>query len=353
MILILKSTATRDDISDLKSRLEGRGLRPVIMEGSEKVAVGIIGETRSHLPADQIQALPYVEAIRRVSDPYKLANRVFHPEDTVVNAGGAKVGGGHFALMAGPCSIESREQIIEVAQAVKAAGATMLRGGAFKPRTSPYDFQGLRDEGLKLMLEAKRETGLPIVTEIMSIDHLPLFEDVDMIQVGARSMQNFEMLKELGKTKKPILLKRGMCATIKEFLMAAEYIMASGNDQIVLCERGIRTYETATRNTLDLSCIPVLHERTHLPVVIDPSHATGVARYVPSMAAAAAAAGADGLMIEVHNNPAAALCDGPQSLTPEVFADVVRNVKTIRNAICMKAAPKPISVETVIRACAS
>lgn len=353
MILILKSTATRDDISDLKSRLEGRGLRPVIMEGAEKVAVGIIGETRSHLPADQIQALPYVEAIRRVSDPYKLANRVFHPEDTVVNAGGAKVGGGHFALMAGPCSIESREQIIEVAQAVKAAGATMLRGGAFKPRTSPYDFQGLRDEGLKLMLEAKRETGLPIVTEIMSIDHLALFEDVDMIQVGARSMQNFEMLKELGKTKKPILLKRGMCATIKEFLMAAEYIMASGNDQIVLCERGIRTYETATRNTLDLSCIPVLHERTHLPVVIDPSHATGVARYVPSMAAAAAAAGADGLMIEVHNNPAAALCDGPQSLTPDVFADVVRTVKTIRNAIRMKDAPKPISVETVIRACAS
>ncbi|MDO5532215.1 3-deoxy-7-phosphoheptulonate synthase [Sutterella sp.] len=355
MILILKADTTKSDIADLKNRLEARGLRPVIMEGAEKVAVGIIGETRSHLPADQIQALPYVETIRRVSDPYKLANRVFHPEDTVVDAGGALTGGGNFSLMAGPCSIESREQIVEVAKAVKAAGATMLRGGAFKPRTSPYDFQGLRGEGLKLMLEAKRETGLPIVTEIMSIDHLPLFEDVDMIQVGARSMQNFEMLKELGKTKKPILLKRGLSATIKELLMAAEYIMASGNDQIVLCERGIRTYETATRNTLDLSAIAVLHERTHLPVVIDPSHATGVARYVPSMAAAAAAAGCDGLMIEVHNNPAAALCDGPQSITPDEFVKVVRTVKAVRAAVSSANAiqAKPISVEQVIRACAS
>ena len=238
-------------------------------------------------------------------------------------------------MLAGPCSIESREQIIGIAKAVKAAGATMLRGGAFKPRTSPYDFQGLRAEGLELMLEAKRATGLPIVTEIMSIDHLPLFEDVDMIQVGARSMQNFEMLKELGKTKKPILLKRGLCATVKELLMAAEYIMASGNDQIVLCERGIRTYETATRNTLDLSVIPVLHERTHLPVVIDPSHATGVARYVPAMAAAAAAAGADGLMVEVHNNPAAALCDGPQSITPDTFEELCRRVEAVRTALAV------------------
>lgn len=333
MILILKPTATAADIQDLRAQLEARGLRPVIMEGSEKVAVGIIGETRSHLPVDQVQALPYVETIRRVSDPYKLANRAFHPEDTVVDAGGAKVGGGHFGIMAGPCSIESREQIIAIAQAVKAAGATMLRGGAFKPRTSPYDFQGLRGEGLQLMLEAKRATGLPIVTEIMSIEHLPLFEEVDMIQVGARSMQNFEMLKELGRTKKPILLKRGLCATIKELLMAAEYIMASGNDQIVLCERGIRTYETATRNTLDLSAIAVLHERTHLPVVIDPSHSTGVARYVPSMSVAAAAAGADGLMIEVHNNPAAALCDGPQSITPDVFAEVCKRMHTVRAAL--------------------
>ena len=331
MILILKPTATANDIADIKNRLAARGLRPVIMEGAEKVAIGIIGETRSHLPVDQVQALPYVETIRRISDPYKLANRAFHPENTVVNAGGALTGDGHFAMMAGPCSIESREQIIEIAKAVKAAGATMLRGGAFKPRTSPYDFQGLRAEGLELMLEAKRATGLPIVTEIMSIDHLPLFEDVDMIQVGARSMQNFEMLKELGKTKKPILLKRGLCATVKELLMAAEYIMASGNDQIVLCERGIRTYETATRNTLDLSVIPVLHERTHLPVVIDPSHATGVARYVPAMAAA----GADGLMIEVHNNPAAALCDGPQSITPDTFEELCRRVEAVRTALAV------------------
>ncbi|WP_308691090.1 3-deoxy-7-phosphoheptulonate synthase, partial [uncultured Sutterella sp.] len=349
MILILKPTATANDITDIKNRLaarglrpvimegaeKARGLRPVIMEGAEKVAIGIIGETRSHLPVDQVQALPYVETIRRISDPYKLANRAFHPENTVVNAGGALTGDGHFAMMAGPCSIESREQIIGIAKAVKAAGATMLRGGAFKPRTSPYDFQGLRAEGLELMLEAKRATGLPIVTEIMSIDHLPLFEDVDMIQVGARSMQNFEMLKELGKTKKPILLKRGLCATVKELLMAAEYIMASGNDQIVLCERGIRTYETATRNTLDLSVIPVLHERTHLPVVIDPSHATGVARYVPAMAAAAAAAGADGLMVEVHNNPAAALCDGPQSITPDTFEELCRRVEAVRTALAV------------------
>ena len=323
MILILKPTATANDITDIKNRLAARGLRPVIMEGAEKVAIGIIGETRSHLPVDQVQALPYVETIRRISDPYKLANRAFHPENTVVNAGGALTGDGHFAMMAGPCSIESREQIIGIAKAVKAAGATMLRGGAFKPRTSPYDFQGLRAEGLELMLEAKRATGLPIVTEIMSIDHLPLFEDVDMIQVGARSMQIFEMLKELGKTKKPILLKRGLCATVKELLMAAEYI------------RGIRTYETATRNTLDLSVIPVLHERTHLPVVIDPSHATGVARYVPAMAAAAAAAGADGLMVEVHNNPAAALCDGPQSITPDTFEELCRRVEAVRTALAV------------------
>ena len=274
MIIIMKATATTTDITDLKDRLESRGLRAVVMQGQEKTAVGVIGETRLHLPADQILALPSVESIRRVSDPCKLANRLFHPEDTIVKAGSAKVGGGHFAMIAGPCSIESEEQIVGIAKAVKAAGATMLRGGAFKPRTSPYDFQGLRSEGLDLLLKARKATGLPIVTEIMSITHLPLFEDVDVIQVGARSMQNFEMLKELGRTNKPILLKRGLANTIKELLMAAEYIMASGNDQIILCERGIRTYETATRNTLDLSAVPVLHEKTHLPVVIDPSHAT-------------------------------------------------------------------------------
>ena len=266
------------------------------------------------------------------------------------------VGGGHFAMIAGPCSIESEEQIVGIAKAVKVAGATMLRGGAFKPRTSPYDFQGLRSEGLDLLLKARKATGLPIVTEIMSITHLPLFEDVDVIQVGARSMQNFEMLKELGRTNKPILLKRGLANTIKELLMAAEYIMASGNDQIILCERGIRTYETATRNTLDLSAVPVLHEKTHLPVVIDPSHATGVARYVPSMAAAAAACGADGLMIEVHNNPAAALCDGPQSITPEEFERVVKTVNAVRAAVNLHnmAAPSAVrTAEDVIRVCAS
>ena len=306
MIIIMKATATTTDITDLKDRLESRGLRAVVMQGQEKTAVGVIGETRLHLPADQILALPSVESIRRVSDPCKLANRLFHPEDTIVKAGSAKVGGGHFAMIAGPCSIESEEQIVGIAKAVKAA--------------------------------------------------LPLFEDVDVIQVGARSMQNFEMLKELGRTNKPILLKRGLANTIKELLMAAEYIMASGNDQIILCERGIRTYETATRNTLDLSAVPVLHEKTHLPVVIDPSHATGVARYVPSMAAAAAACGADGLMIEVHNNPAAALCDGPQSITPEEFERVVKTVNAVRAAVNLHnmAAPSAVrTAEDVIRVCAS
>ncbi len=236
-------------------------------------------------------------------------------------------------MIAGPCSVESRDQILEVARAVKAAGAGMLRGGAFKPRTSPYDFQGLRADGIELLLEAKRETGLPIVTEIMNINHLPLFEEVDVIQVGARSMQNFEMLRELGKLEKPILIKRGLANTIKELLMAAEYVMSSGNTQVMLCERGIRTFETATRNTLDLSAVSVLHEKTHLPVIVDPSHATGVARYVKPMAAAAAACGADGLLIEVHNNPAAALCDGAQSLTPEEFAETAALVRAVRGAV--------------------
>ena len=272
--------------------------------------------------------------VKQGVESFKRANRQFHPDDTVVEAGGVKIGGGHFAMIAGPCSVESREQIIEVARAVRDAGATMLRGGAFKPRTSPYDFQGLKADGLELLLEAKRETGLPIVTEIMNISHLPLFEHVDVIQVGARSMQNFELLKELGRTGKPVLLKRGLANTIKELLMAAEYVMAGGNDEIVLCERGIRTFETATRNTLDLSAVPVLHELTHLPVIVDPSHATGVARYVRPMAAAAVACGADGLIIEVHNNPSKALCDGAQSLTPKQFAETADLVATVRSAVC-------------------
>ena len=280
-----------------------------------------------------MKSFDIVEAVKRVSEPFKQANRKFHPHDTVVEVTPeVKIGHGNFGLIAGPCSVECEEQIIFVAQSVKAAGATMLRGGAFKPRTSPYDFQGLKAEGLKLLLEAKKATGLPIVTEIMSAEHIPLFEDVDMIQVGARNMQNFELLKELGKLNKPILLKRGLANTIKELLMSAEYIMSSGNENVILCERGIRTYETATRNTLDLSAVPVLHELSHLPVVVDPSHATGVARYVKPMAMAAVASGADGLIIEVHNDPPHALSDGAQSLRPEQFADVSRAISLIRKA---------------------
>ncbi|MBR4875407.1 MAG: 3-deoxy-7-phosphoheptulonate synthase, partial [Clostridia bacterium] len=255
------------------------------------------------------------------------------PNDSIINCGGVKIGGGHFAMIAGPCSVESEEQIIEVAQAVKDAGANILRGGAFKPRTSPYAFQGLKDQGIKLLLEAKKATGMPIITEIMNARTLELFEDVDIIQVGARNMQNFDLLQELGRTKKPILLKRGLANTLQELLMSAEYIMSEGNENIILCERGIRTYETYTRNTLDLSAVPVLHELSHLPVVIDPSHATGRASLVPPMAVAAAAAGADGIMIEVHNDPACALCDGQQSLTPEAFADLTRKIFRIREVL--------------------
>ncbi|MBO5646556.1 MAG: 3-deoxy-7-phosphoheptulonate synthase, partial [Clostridia bacterium] len=280
-----------------------------------------------------LEGLDIVERVQRVSEPFKSANRKFHPDDTVIDVGGVKLGGGNFAMIAGPCSVENREQILEVARSVKKSGAAFLRGGAFKPRTSPYDFQGLAAEGIELLLEAKRETGLPIVTEIMSAHHLPLFENVDVIQVGARNIQNFELLKELGHIRKPILLKRGIAGTLKELLMSAEYVMSGGNENVILCERGIRSYETATRNTLDLSAVPVLHELSHLPVVVDPSHATGVARLVRPMALAAAAAGADGLMIEVHNDPKNALCDGAQSLTPEQFADVARRVREIRSII--------------------
>ena len=271
-----------------------------------------------------------MESVKRVTEPYKQCSRKFHPEDTVVDVGGVKIGGGNFAVIAGPCSVESEEQIIAVAKAVKASGATLLRGGAFKPRTSPYDFQGLKADGIELLLEAKKETGLPIVTEIMNANHLPLFEDVDLIQVGARNMQNFELLKELGKINRPILLKRGLANTLKELLMSAEYIMAGGNDRIILCERGIRTFETYTRNTLDISAVPMLHELTHLPVIVDPSHATGLNRLVEPMAMAAAACGADGIMIEVHNDPPHALCDGAQSLTPEQFDRVAGKIAGIR-----------------------
>lgn len=332
MIIIINSKTNPEKVSDLVNWIERKGLKTHITEGDYQNIIGVIGDT-SRIDEDQVKSFDIVEAVKRVSEPFKQANRKFHPHDTVVEVTPeVKIGHGNFGLIAGPCSVESEEQIIFVAQSVKAAGATMLRGGAFKPRTSPYDFQGLKAEGLKLLLEAKKATGLPIVTEIMSAEHIPLFEDVDVIQVGARNMQNFELLKELGKLNKPILLKRGLANTIKELLMSAEYIMSSGNENVVLCERGIRTYETATRNTLDLSAVPVLHELSHLPVVVDPSHATGVARYVKPMAMAAVASGADGLIIEVHNDPPHALSDGAQSLRPEQFADVSRAISLIRKA---------------------
>ena len=332
MIIIINSKTKPEKVSDLVNWIERKGLKTHITEGDYQNIIGVIGDT-SRIDEDQVKSFDIVEAVKRVSEPFKQANRKFHPHDTVVEVTPeVKIGHGNFGLIAGPCSVECEEQIIFVAQSVKAAGATMLRGGAFKPRTSPYDFQGLKAEGLKLLLEAKKATGLPIVTEIMSAEHIPLFEDVDVIQVGARNMQNFELLKELGKLNKPILLKRGLANTIKELLMSAEYIMSSGNENVILCERGIRTYETATRNTLDLSAVPVLHELSHLPVVVDPSHATGVARYVKPMAMAAVACGADGLIIEVHNDPPHALSDGAQSLRPEQFADVSRAISLIRKA---------------------
>ncbi len=332
MIVALKSTSTNEQIAHLENWLKSRGLTVHISRGEYQTVIGLVGDT-SKIDDDLLSGLDIVEKVTRISEPFKSANRKFHPDDTIVETCGVKIGGGNFAVMAGPCSVESREQLCNIAEDVKKSGASVLRGGAFKPRTSPYDFQGLKAEGIELLLEAKALTGLPIVTEIMNPAHIDMFENVDIIQVGARNMQNFELLKELGKTNKPILLKRGLANTIKELLMSAEYIMAGGNEQIILCERGIRSFDGYTRNVLDLSAIPVLHELTHLPVIIDPSHATGVSRYVKSMAMAAAAAGADGLMIEVHNNPSAALCDGPQSLTPAQFDDVMKAIEKIRMVI--------------------
>lgn len=332
MIVILKDNARKEQVERLQAFFTGMGLKIHMSQGENSTIMGLIGDTKS-VDEDLIASLDAVDSVRRIQEPYKEANRKFHPADTVVDCGGVKVGGGTFQIIAGPCSVESEEQIITVAKAVKESGATLLRGGAFKPRTSPYAFQGLHDEGLRLLLKAKQAVGLPIVTELMDINHLPLFEDVDVIQVGARNMQNFEMLKELGRIRKPILLKRGLANTIQELLMSAEYIMAGGNSQVILCERGIRTYETATRNTLDLSAVPVLHEKTHLPVIVDPSHATGFSRLVKPMALAAAASGADGLMIEVHNDPKHALCDGAQSLTPAEFGDVVKRVHRVLEAV--------------------
>lgn len=331
MIAVLKNGTSQKQIDSLINWIESQGLSVHLSAGEYQTIVGLIGDT-TKIDEDLLKSLDIVETVKRISEPFKSANRKFHPDNTIVKVDNTSVGGNIFAVMAGPCSVESREQVIEIAKAVKAAGATMLRGGAFKPRTSPYDFQGLKAEGIEYLLEAKKVTGLPIVTEIMNAEHLPMFEHVDVIQVGARNMQNFELLKELGRTQKPILLKRGLSATIKEWLMSAEYIMAGGNENVILCERGIRSFDSQyTRNVLDLSAIPVLHELTHLPVIVDPSHATGSSRLVKPMAMAAAACGADGLMIEVHNNPKAALCDGPQSLTPEQFADVMQAVSPLTN----------------------
>ena len=332
MIAVLKRGTTVEQREHLINWLKTMNLDVHVSSGQEITILGLVGDT-SRVDMELLCSLEIVDSVKRVSEPFKQANRKFHPNDSIIQIGNVKIGGGNFAMIAGPCSVESQEQITGVAQAVKAAGANILRGGAFKPRTSPYAFQGLKEEGLRLLMEAKKVTGMPIITEIMNIRALELFEDVDIIQVGARNMQNFDLLQELGKTNKPILLKRGLANTLQELLMSAEYIMSEGNENIILCERGIRTYETYTRNTLDLSAIPVLHELTHLPVVVDPSHATGKSTLVPSMAAAAAACGADGIMVEVHNNPSCALCDGAQSLTPHQFSELNKTVQKIREAI--------------------
>ena len=328
MVIILKDNPDKTQLENLTQWLKSMNLDIRFTEGESTTIMGLIGDT-SALDIDLLHALDIVQAVKRIQEPYKNANRKFHPHDTIIDVAGNKIGGGNFQIIAGPCSVESKDQVCQIAKDVKAAGAGLYRGGAFKPRTSPYAFQGMREEGISLLMEAKKESGLPIVTEVMDISHLHLFEDVDIIQVGARNMQNFELLKELGTLDKPILLKRGLSSTLKEFLMSAEYIMAGGNDKVILCERGIRTFETATRNTLDLASIPLLKEKTHLPVIVDPSHATGIASLVKPMAMAAAAAGADGLMIEVHTDPAHALCDGAQSLKPAQFADVVKAVNLI------------------------
>ena len=331
MIIVIKKGTAQDDVRKLVADIESVGnIHAQTIEGEQTNVIGLVGDT-TRLNEDDIAANQIVESVKRVQEPYKLANRKFHHEDSVITVpsanGDVKIGGSQFQIIAGPCSVESEEQITAIAKEVKKSGANLLRGGAFKPRTSPYAFQGLHDEGLRLLLEAKKETGLPIVTEIMSPAHLNLFEDVDVIQVGARNMQNFELLKELGHCKKPILLKRGLANTLEELLMSAEYIMASGNPNVILCERGIRTFETATRNTLDISAVPMLKSRSHLPVIIDPSHACGIAWMVEPMAKAAAAVGADGLIIEVHNNPPKALCDGKQSITPDAFDKLVKTIR--------------------------
>lgn len=326
MILILKPNTEQHKINQVVDSFEKMGFSTNLSTGTEHTIIGLIGDT-SKLDVDSLpDSIDIVERAKRISEPYKAANRKFNPDDTIIDVNGVKIGEGHFCVISGPCSVESEEQIIKVAKSVKESGAKMLRGGAFKPRTSPYAFQGLHADGIKLLLEAKKETGLPIVTEIMNLNHLDLFSEVDIIQVGARNMQNFDLLKELGHSKKPILLKRGLANTIEEFLMSAEYIMAGGNKNVILCERGIRTFETMTRNTLDISAVPLLKSLTHLPIIIDPSHATGKRFLVEPLSKASIAVGADGLMIETHNDPANALCDGAQSLDLEMFSNLMKDI---------------------------
>lgn len=339
MIIVIKNDSNPKQMDNLVKWIKNQGLRINLSKGENTTVMGLIGDT-SKVDIDLLASLDIVESVKRIQEPYKNANRKLHPEDTVIEVGGHKIGGNNFTLMAGPCSVESEKQVITIAEAVKKAGASVLRGGAFKPRTSPYAFQGLRESGIDILVKAKKETGMPIVTEIMSEEYLDKFADVDIIQVGARNMQNFELLKALGRTRKPILLKRGLAATIEEWLMSAEYIMSEGNKEVILCERGIRTFEPYTRNTLDLSAIPLLKELTHLPVIVDPSHASGLSRLVAPLSLAAVGAGSDGLIIEVHNDPPHALCDGAQSLRPEQFADLVKRIEVILPLVGKEAIQK-------------
>ena len=334
MIIVFKPKTSEEDVKKVSSQIEAKGLTTHIVVGEDVTICGIIGDTTIVDPK-QIEVSPVVERVMHVSEPYKLANRAFHPDDSIIDVSGVKVGGDHLALIAGPCSVESKEQVIEIAKAAKAAGANMLRGGAFKPRTSPYAFQGMGTEGLDILVAAKKETGLPIISELMSADYIEEFnEKVDLVQIGARNMQNFDLLKEVGKRcTKPVLLKRGLSSTYEEWIMSAEYIMASGNPNVILCERGVRTFESYTRNTLDLQAIPVIKKLTHLPIIIDPSHAGGKWWLVEPMAKAAVAAGCDGLMIEVHNNPECALCDGPQSLKPKKYTELIEQIREIGHIV--------------------
>ena len=325
MIITIKRNQDKKQLNNLLLWIKDLGLQADISEGEHSTVVGLVGDT-SKVDIDLVKSLDIVENVTRISEPYKKANRKFHPEDTIIDVGGFKIGGKHFQIIAGPCSVESEKQVTAIAKAVKESGATILRGGAFKPRTSPYAFQGLGLDGLEILKKVKEETGMPIITELMNEKYLDEFADVDIIQIGARNMQNFDLLKAVGKVDRPVLLKRGLAATMEEWLMSAEYIMAGGNNKVILCERGIRTYETYTRNTLDLSAIPLMKEKTHLPIIVDPSHASGISRLVRPMSLAAVGAGADGLIIEVHNDPPHALCDGAQSLRPEQFDEVVKAI---------------------------